>query len=38
MAPNLATPVLVVDTNLIHKIDTSNVENLFSMWTGKPKH
>lgn len=26
-------PVLTVDTHLIHKVDTRNVENLFSMWT-----
>lgn len=38
MAPTMATPVLVVDPDLIHKVDTRNVENLFSMWTGKNCH
>jgi len=31
--PQLTTPVLTVDAGLIHKVDTRNVENLFSMWT-----
>lgn len=31
----LATHVLTVDPNLIHKVDTSNPQNLYSMWTGK---
>ncbi|KAL2069614.1 hypothetical protein VTL71DRAFT_14293 [Oculimacula yallundae] len=31
--PQLSTPVLTVDAGLIHKVDTRNVENLFSMWT-----
>ncbi|CZT45871.1 uncharacterized protein RSE6_06227 [Rhynchosporium secalis] len=31
--PQLTTPVLTVDAALIHKVDTRNVENLFSMWT-----
>ncbi|OIW25183.1 DUF1752-domain-containing protein [Coniochaeta ligniaria NRRL 30616] len=29
----LATPVLQVDTNVIHQVDTQNPDNLFSMWT-----
>lgn len=35
MPPCLATPVLQVDTNVIHQVDTQNPDNLFSMWTGK---
>ncbi|KAJ0158830.1 hypothetical protein CTA2_10779 [Colletotrichum tanaceti] len=31
----LATHVLTVDTNVINKVDTSNPQNLYSMWTGK---
>ncbi|KFX90193.1 hypothetical protein V490_06601 [Pseudogymnoascus sp. VKM F-3557] len=31
--PSLETPVLTVDANTIHRIDTRNVENLFSIWT-----
>jgi hypothetical protein len=31
----LATPVLQVDTNVIHQVDTQNPDNLFSMWTGE---
>lgn len=27
--------VLTVDPNVIHKVDTHNAQNLFSMWTGK---
>lgn len=26
--------VLTVDPNVIHKVDTNNPHNLFSMWTG----
>lgn len=33
MPSRLDTPVLTVDVGLIHKVDTRNVENLFSMWT-----
>ncbi|KAK4160044.1 hypothetical protein QBC43DRAFT_120046 [Cladorrhinum sp. PSN259] len=33
MPQSLEIPVLTVDTNVIHKVDTANVENLFSMWT-----
>jgi len=33
MPSRLNTPVLTVDAGLIHKVDTRNVENLFSMWT-----
>ncbi|KAH6713851.1 hypothetical protein BKA61DRAFT_51356 [Leptodontidium sp. MPI-SDFR-AT-0119] len=33
MPSRLTTPVLTVDAGLIHKVDTRNVENLFSMWT-----
>ncbi|KAF9876106.1 hypothetical protein CkaCkLH20_06552 [Colletotrichum karsti] len=29
----LATHVLTVDPNVIHKVDTSNPQNLYSMWT-----
>ena len=35
MPSRLNTPVLTVDVGLIHKVDTRNVENLFSMWTGE---
>lgn len=31
--PSLDTPVLTVDANTIHRIDTRNVENLYSIWT-----
>lgn len=33
MPLSLKTPVLQVDANVIHKVDTTNPENLFSMWT-----
>ncbi|KAH8887683.1 DUF1752-domain-containing protein [Thozetella sp. PMI_491] len=33
MPIRLQAPVLQVDANVIHKVDTSNPENLFSMWT-----
>ncbi|CAK7273970.1 hypothetical protein SEPCBS119000_005931 [Sporothrix epigloea] len=33
MPTSLVTPVLQVDANVIHKVDTSNPQNLFSMWT-----
>lgn len=33
MPSGLNAPVLTVDVGLIHKVDTRNVENLFSMWT-----
>ena len=33
----LATPVLQVDTNVIHQVDTQNPDSLFSMWTGESK-
>ncbi|KAI9805957.1 MAG: hypothetical protein M1825_000571 [Sarcosagium campestre] len=33
MPPRLAAPVLTVDTAKIHRVDTMNAENLFSMWT-----
>ncbi|KAJ2898174.1 hypothetical protein MKZ38_004140 [Zalerion maritima] len=33
MPVSLETPVLTVDANVIHKIDTGNPQNLFSMWT-----
>ena len=36
MPISLQAPVLQVDANVIHKVDTSNPENLFSMWTGEP--
>jgi len=35
MPLSLETPVLQVDANVIHKVDTTNPENLFSMWTGE---
>lgn len=35
MHSSLPAPVLQVDANVIHKVDTSNPENLFSMWTGE---
>jgi hypothetical protein len=37
MPSKLDAPVLTVDVGLIHKVDTRNVENLFSMWTGEPQ-
>ncbi|ESZ89785.1 hypothetical protein SBOR_9831 [Sclerotinia borealis F-4128] len=33
MPSRLNAPVLTVDAALIHKVDTRNVENLYSMWT-----
>ncbi|KAG9232410.1 hypothetical protein BJ875DRAFT_81021 [Amylocarpus encephaloides] len=33
MPARLSAPVLTVDVGLMHKVDTRNVENLFSMWT-----
>lgn len=33
MPLSLETPVLQVDANVIHKVDTTNAQNLFSMWT-----
>ncbi|TGO39047.1 hypothetical protein BHYA_0061g00020 [Botrytis hyacinthi] len=33
MPSRLNAPVLTVDAGLIHKVDTRNVENLYSMWT-----
>ncbi|RDW85516.1 DUF1752-domain-containing protein [Coleophoma crateriformis] len=33
MPSRLDAPVLSVDVGVIHKVDTRNVENLFSMWT-----
>ncbi|APA15500.1 hypothetical protein SS1G_13443 [Sclerotinia sclerotiorum 1980 UF-70] len=33
MPSRLNAPVLTVDAKLIHKVDTRNVENLYSMWT-----
>jgi hypothetical protein len=35
MPATLDTPVFTIDVGLIHKVDTRNVENLFSMWTGE---
>ena len=35
MPATLDTPVLTIDVDLIHKVDTRNVENLFSMWIGE---
>ena len=35
MPTRIGAPVLTVDAGEMHKIDTSNVENLFSMWTGE---
>ncbi|MCJ1288358.1 hypothetical protein MMC26_007713 [Xylographa opegraphella] len=32
MPTRLAAPVLMVDANKMHKIDTRNAENLFGMW------
>jgi hypothetical protein len=37
MPQTLATPVLQVDANVIHQVDTNNPDNLHSMWTGKLK-
>ncbi|KAL1840312.1 hypothetical protein VTJ49DRAFT_565 [Mycothermus thermophilus] len=33
MPISLEAPVLQVDANVIHKVDTTNPSNLFSMWT-----
>ncbi|KAK4134965.1 DUF1752-domain-containing protein [Trichocladium antarcticum] len=33
MPLSLEAPVLQVDANVIHKVDTTNAANLFSMWT-----
>jgi hypothetical protein len=35
MPSRLETPVLTVDVGLIHKVDTRNAKNLFSMWKGE---
>jgi hypothetical protein len=35
MPLTLEAPVLQVDANVIHKVDTTNPANLFSMWTGE---
>jgi hypothetical protein len=35
MPTRLATHVLTVDVEKIHRVDTRNVENLFGMWTGE---
>lgn len=35
MPHRLDTHVLTVDANVIHKVDTGNPANLYSMWTGK---
>ncbi|RKK67882.1 hypothetical protein BFJ69_g14100 [Fusarium oxysporum] len=35
MPYRLDTHVLTVDANVIHKVDTGNPANLYSMWTGK---
>jgi hypothetical protein len=35
MPMSLEAPVLQVDANVIHKVDTTNPANLFSMWTGE---
>lgn len=35
MFPRLATPVLTVDTEKIHKVDTANAQSLHGMWMGK---
>jgi hypothetical protein len=34
MPLSLEAPVLQIDTHVIHKVDTTNPANLFSMWTG----
>lgn len=31
----LGTPVLTVDTEKIHKVDTANAQSLHGMWMGK---
>jgi hypothetical protein len=35
MPYRLDTHVLTVDANVIHKVDTANPANLYSMWTGE---
>lgn len=35
MPYRLDTHVLTVDANVIHKVDTANPANLYSMWTGR---
>ncbi|KAL6882825.1 hypothetical protein HDV57DRAFT_461127 [Trichoderma longibrachiatum] len=37
MPYRLDTHVLTVDANVIHKVDTGNPANLYSMWTGEDK-
>lgn len=37
MPYRLDTHVLTVDANVIHKVDTGNPANLYSMWTGEEK-
>ena len=34
-ASRLGTPVLTVDTEKIHKVDTANAQSLHGMWMGK---
>lgn len=31
----LDTPVLTVDTGIIHKVDAGNPQTLYDMWTGE---
>jgi hypothetical protein len=35
MPYRLDAHVLTVDANIIHKVDTGNPANLYTMWTGK---
>lgn len=35
MPSRLGTPVLTVDTEKIHKVDTANAQSLHGMWMGK---
>ena len=34
MPSRLGTPVLTVDTEKIHKVDTANAQSLHGMWMG----
>jgi hypothetical protein len=35
MPYGLDAHVLTVDANVLHKVDTGNLDNLFSMWAGE---
>jgi len=35
MVHGLDAHVLTVDANVLNKVDTGNLDNLYSMWTGE---